>query len=234
MTQPIPLETSRPRRRWVPKPLSASLIGVVLVGALVAGTAALHALPGVTTSVEFKILGIALAVGLDVLALSIAVGIMQIAWGSRIRMGLAFSASEVLMQLAGYALGTSVGHVIGAIADYAGFAVLAAVGGFIVYESYESTGSKLRVDAGWGLLAVCASISLDSLGIGVSLPGVPLPLIPLLATVAVSTIVFTGVGLTFGSQLGARYKRIAERTAGVVLVALAVLFTIQHLAGWAV
>lgn len=231
MTKPLPLRV-RPRRGA--QPIVASAIGVAVVLTVVAGAATLHAFSGVTTEIELKILGIALAVGLDVLALSIAVGIMQIAWGSRIRLGLAFSASEVVMQLAGYWLGTGVGHVAGSLADYAGFAILAAVGGFIVRESYQPGGATVKVDRGWGLVAACASISLDSLGIGVSLPGVPLPLVPLLATVAVSTIVFTGIGLAFGSHLGNRYKRIAERTAGIVLVVLAIIFTVQHLAGWAI
>ena len=234
MTRRIPLDTPTLRRERRIRPAIASAIGLGIVAAFVGGAASLHALPGVSTGVALKILGIALAVGLDVLALSIAVGIMHIAWASRIRMGLAFAASEVLMQLAGYALGTGVGHVAGALADYAGFAVLAVVGGFIVRDSFASADSKLKVDAGWGLLAACASISLDSLGIGVSLPGVPLPLIPLLATVAISTIAFTGIGLAFGAQLGRRYKRIAERTAGIVLIALALLFTLQHIAGWTV
>ena len=233
MTKTEPLTKSAVQTGARLQPILASAIGVAVVGATVAGAASLHALPGVTTGVELKILGIALAVGLDVLALSIAVGIMQIAWGSRIRMGLAFAFSEVVMQLAGYWLGLGAGNVIGAVAAYAGFAILAIVGAFIVRESYELDGSKIKVDTGWGLVAVCASISLDSLGIGVSLPGVPLPLVPLLATVAVSTIVFTGIGLTFGSRLGKRYKRLAERTAGIVLIVLAAIFTIQHLAGWA-
>jgi putative Mn2+ efflux pump MntP len=167
-----------------------------------------------------------------VLALSIAVGIMQLPWRSRIRLGLAFSAAEVVMQVIGYGIGTGAGRIVGTIAIYVGFAVLAGVGAFVVRESYSDDDSPLKVDSGWGLLAACASISLDSLGIGVSLPGVPLPLIPLLATVAVSTIVFTSVGLAFGAQLGKRYKQLAERVAGIVLIVLAVLFTAQHILGW--
>ena len=181
--------------------------------------------------VALKIAGIALAVGLDVLALSIAVGIMQIAWGARLRLGFAFAGSEVLMQIAGYALGTGAGKAIGTIADYAGFLILAGVGVFIVRESYDSADPAINVESGWGLIAACASISLDSLGIGVSLPGVPVPLLPLLATVAVSTIVFTGIGLAFGSQLGRRYKTLAARAAGIVLIVLAAYFTSQHVAG---
>ncbi len=215
---------------------SGLLLLTILAAAVIiaGGTMALHAAPDVTTSVEMKILGIALAVGLDVLALSIAVGTMQIPWNSRVRLGLAFSASEVLMQVVGYAIGTGAGRFIGTIAVYAGFAVLACVGVFIVRESFRGEEAPLEVDSGWAMLVACASISFDSLGIGVSLPGVPLPLLPLLATVGVSTIIFTVVGLAFGTQLGRRNKYFAERAAGLVLILLAVFFTTQHLLGWGV
>ncbi len=128
---------------------------------------------------------------------------------------------------------TGADRLIGALANYIGFAALAGVGVFIFHESYETDDtSPFKVDSGWGLLAACASISLDSFGIGVSLPGVPLPLAPLLATVAVSTIIFTATGLAFGAQLGHRYKQFAGRVAAIVLIVLAVFFTVQHLLGW--
>ena len=166
------------------------------------------------------------------LALSIAIGIMQSAWGARLRLGVAFSSAEVIMQLVGYGLGTGAGRIVGTIADYGGFAVLAGVGVFIMRESWKTGESKFKVDSRWGLVAASTSISLDSLGIGVSLPGVPLPLVPLLATVAVSTAIFTAIGLAFGSRLGERYEQLAERAAGAVLIVMAVIFTVQHLAGW--
>ncbi len=149
----------------------------------------------------------------------------------RLRLGATFAMSEVVMQGVGYVIGTDAGRIIGVIAIYAGFAILAGVGIFIVRQSFQAD-QMLTVDSGLGLLAACASISLDSLGIGISLPGVPLPLVPLLATVAVSTVIFTVVGLAFGARLREKYKRGAERAAGIVLVILAVFFTIQHIAGW--
>jgi putative Mn2+ efflux pump MntP len=191
----------------------------------------LGTLAPVTMAAELKILGIAVAVGLDVLALSIAIGIMRTGLGNRLKLAIAFSTSEVLMQLVGYAIGSGVGHIIGTVADYVGFAVVAAVGIFIVRESFQAGESVMNTDSPLGLIATCASVSLDSLGIGVSLPGVPLPLIPLLVTVAISTVLFTSAGLAFGSLLGERYEQLAERGAGVVLILLALVFTIQHLAG---
>jgi putative Mn2+ efflux pump MntP len=186
----------------------------------------------VTTGVALKIFGVAFAVGLDVLALSIAVGIMQIPLASRVRLGLAFSASEVLMQGVGYFIGTGAGVIIGVVSTYVGFAVLAGVGMYIIYESFQADHSSFKADSALGFFALCVSISLDSLGIGASLPGVPLPLAPLLATVAVSTLIFTGIGLAFGSRLGARYQSLAQRAAGAVLIVLAGYFTVQHVLGW--
>jgi manganese efflux pump family protein len=207
---------------------------VIVAAALtaVAWLCVLRFVPGVTATIELKILAIAFAVGLDVLALSIAIGIMQLPWSSRIRLGASFCAAEVIMQIIGYGIGTGAGHVIGTIADYAGFAILALVGVFVVRESYGNDDVTFKVDSGWGLILACASISLDSLGIGVSLPGVPLPLLPLLATVAVSTVIFTTVGLTFGAQLGSHYRQLAERVAGFVLIVLAIFFTAQHVFHW--
>jgi len=65
----------------------------------------------------------------------------------------------------------------------------------------------------------------------VSLPGVPLSLIPPVTAIAVSTTIFTRLGLAFGERLGLRYKCTAQRIAGITLVIVAVVFTIQHLGG---
>ncbi len=175
--------------------------------------------------------GIALAVGLDVLALSTGIGVLGVPWNVRFRVGAAFAAAEIVMQVLGAAIGAGAGRIAGEIAAYAGFAILALIGVWIFRESFsEEAGLSEKATSGLGLLAASASISLDSLGVGFSLPALHVPLVPLIATVAVTTVVFTFAGLRFGEILGERFKKNAERGAGSVLVALAVLFTLQHLA----
>jgi len=90
--------------------------------------------------------------------------------------------------------------------------------------------SEATFDAthGVGLIIASLSISLDSLGIGIALPALGIPLRQLLVTVSITTTVFTSIGLSFGARLGERYERNAERAAGVILVVLAVLFAIEH------
>jgi putative Mn2+ efflux pump MntP len=43
------------------------------------------------------------------------------------------------------------------------------------------------------------------------------------------TTIFTFVRLEFGARLGERYEQGAERATGVILILLAVMFTIEHI-----
>ena len=175
--------------------------------------------------------GIALAVGLDVLALSVGIGVLGVPWKIRLRVGIAFAFAEIFMQCLGAFIGAIAGRAAGDIAAYAGFIMLAFIGVLIFHESFGHE-PKLseKVTSGFGLLAASASISLDSLGVGFSLPTLQVPLLPLISTVAVTTVMFTLIGLAFGEMMGARFRKLAERAAGIILVALAVIFTFQHYA----
>ncbi len=83
---------------------------------------------------------------------------------------------------------------------------------------------------GGGLLLASLSISLDSLGVGIALPALGIPLVPLLITTSMTTVVFTYAGLTFGAMLGERYERGAEGAAGAMLVLLAGVMAFERLA----
>src|ERR1700722_547761 len=176
-----------------------------------------------------KILAVAFAVGLDVLAISVGVGVARLPFDASLRLGVAFAGSEIAMQVIGYALGTGAGRMLGDVAAYMGFALLASIGFVMIRKSFRHS-SEAAFDAtrGMGLVLTSLSISLDSLGVGIALPAVNIPLVPLLILVSITTTVFTFIGLEFGSRLGERYERGAERAAGAMLVVLAVSFTIER------
>lgn len=179
-----------------------------------------------------RILGVALAIGLDVLALSIAIGIKEPPWRERVRLGLAFSAAEILMQIIGLTLGTGFGRIVGTIATWIGVAVLTGIGAWILREGFsDDQDREFNVKTIAGLTLASLSISLDSLGVGFALPALHLPIVPLLSTVAVSTVCFTLSGLAFGAILGHVFEKNAEKAAGIVLIVLAVLFAIQTARG---
>jgi len=177
-----------------------------------------------------KTFAVAFAVGLDVLAVSVGVGVARLPFDASVRLGLAFSGSEIAMQIIGYALGVGAGRVLGDVASYVGFALLALIGFVMIRNSLRrSSEEKFDVTRGMGLLLTSLSISLDSLGVGIALPGVGIPLMPLLITVSITTTTFTFIGLAFGARLGERYEHGAERAAGAMLVMLAALFAIERL-----
>jgi putative Mn2+ efflux pump MntP len=177
-----------------------------------------------------KVLGVALAVGLDVLAVSVGVGVMQLPLKARLRLGTAFAGSEILMQFVGYELGAGAGKLLGEVATYAGLILLASIGLLMIRNSFRhSSEENFDPTRGAGLIITSLSISLDSLGVGIVLPTVGIPLIPMLVTVSITTTVFTFIGLAFGARLGQRYEHGAERSAGVMLLGLAALFAIEQM-----
>ncbi len=181
---------------------------------------------------ELRVLGVALAIGLDVLALSTAIGIMEPPWRERIRLGLAFAAAEILMQIAGLSLGVGFGRLVGTIATWVGLIVLGGIGAWILREGLRNEADReFKVNTVGGLLLASLSISLDSLGVGFALPALHLPLLALFSTVAVSTVIFTLSGLAFGAILGHRFEKNAEKAAGIVLIVLAVLFAVEKARG---
>jgi manganese efflux pump family protein len=177
-----------------------------------------------------KTIALALAVGLDVLAISVGVGVAQIPWRLRLRFGIIFTVAEILMQVTGYALGSGAGRMLGVFATDAALALLALVGVQMIRSSFRAEeAASFNAAGGFGLLLIAVSISLDSLGVGLALPAIGIPLIPLLITLTITTSFFTFVGIAFGAKLGERYERCAERLAGGMLIMLAILFLIEHL-----
>jgi putative Mn2+ efflux pump MntP len=209
--------------------VGAFMAVLIVVKALCDSPASASALTNVLAPTALRIALIAIAIGLDVLALAIGIGVTGVPWNVRFRVGAAFAAAEIGMQLLGVAIGTGAGHLVGDVAAYVGFAALALIGVLMLRESFgEHDPLSLDATTGWGLVVASASISLDSLGVGFSLPSLGVPLVPLFATVAVTTVAFTLTGLAFGNALGERYRTGAERGCGIVLIVLAVVFTLQH------
>jgi manganese efflux pump family protein len=177
-----------------------------------------------------KVLAVAFAVGLDVLALSVGVGVTGHSRRASLRVGAAFATAEIAMQFIGYELGTGATRILGEVADDVSLGLLFLIGLLMLGKSFlELQETHFDASKGIGLLLVSLSISLDSLGVGIALPALAIPLVPLLITVSVTTIIFTLIGLAFGARLGERYERNAERAAGTVLMLFAGSFAIERL-----
>lgn len=177
-----------------------------------------------------KVFAVAFAVGLDVLALSIGVGVARLSRGASLRVGSAFATAEIAMQLIGYELGATASQMLGEVADIISLALLFLIGSVMIAKSFEYLpDTHFETARGAGLFLASLSISLDSLGVGIALPALGIPLMPLLVTISITTISFTMTGLAFGAVLGERYERDAERAAGAMLMLIAGVMALGRL-----
>jgi hypothetical protein len=89
------------------------------------------------------------------------------------------------MQVLGYELGAGAGRMLGELGAYSGFVLLALVGALMLRNSPRNTlEAEFEATHGLGLLVTSLLISLDSLGVGVALPAVGIPLLPLLIVIS--------------------------------------------------
>lgn len=175
-----------------------------------------------------KVFVVALSLGLDVFAVSVGVGMRGAPPALKIRIGIAFAAAEVLMNLAGVALGFAAGTLLGQFAGYLGFAALIGVGAYVTLQALRQTEKREPLDfsRGWGLFLASLSISLDSLGIGFSILYIGVPLALSLAVIFAVSVLCTTAGLTLGRALGRRVEEGAELWAGILLMLTGAIFVL--------
>jgi len=144
----------------------------------------------------------------------------------KIRIGAAFATAEVTMTVLGVLLGQAAGRVLGEGAGYLGFAALAGVGAYMIYEALHGTeeGGGFDLSRGFGLVLGALSISLDSLGIGFSILYIGVPLAISLVFIGVASVLSTTLGLALGKRLGIVAEERAALWAGVVLIVTGIAF----------
>jgi putative Mn2+ efflux pump MntP len=99
-----------------------------------------------------KVLAVTLAVGLDVLAFSIGVRVAGVANQVRYRRGIAFASAEIVIQFIGYQLGLGAGAVLGELANFLGFALLAFIGSMMIRKALGGGEGEFDNTRGVGLL----------------------------------------------------------------------------------
>jgi len=180
----------------------------------------------VTVVALLKSVVIALSLGLDVFAVCVGVGMRGNDVAVKVRIGAAFATAEVTMTLIGVGIGHVAGQLLGDAAGYLGFAALAGVGAYMVYEALHGTeeGGGFDLSRGWGLVLGAISISLDSLGIGFSILYIGVPLGISVAFIFAASLLATTLGLALGKRLGVVFEERAALWAGIVLVLTGLTF----------
>src|SRR5579872_3031869 len=168
-------------------------------------------------SAVLKVVVLAVSLALDVFAVSVGVGVRGHTRAEKIRIGVAFGSAEVSMNLIGAGIGRGLGQLIGEAAAYLGFAALVSVGIYMIVESLREESGELDLSTGWGLFIAALSISLDSLGVGFTLPYLGVSILLALAMIFGVSILATSTGLSLGRVIGNRVGGGTGMVAGVLL-----------------
>ena len=169
-----------------------------------------------------SITGVAIGLAMDAFAVSIAVGLSLPKLTARhvFRVAWHFGLFQFMMPVLGWLAGRTVSGCIAAYDHWVAFALLAFIGGKMIYEALTEKPRPAGSDPTRGVTLVVLSVatSMDALAVGLSmafmnvsvwLPSVVIGLVAGLLTVA---------GICFGRRLGSSWGRRAEFGGGIVLI----------------
>lgn len=184
------------------------------------------------------ILLIAVVLGADSFSLAMGMGLKGVPRSYELKFSWMVGIFHVLMPLIGLTLGIAAGHLLGKWAGRLGAAVLAYMGGNMIWKGYCETrphmisfrqGQKVvekkdDLAEGWiNLIVLTTSVSIDALTLGFSLG--TLFTIPIFYTVGIIGLI-AGVMTLAGFKGGKMFSRMigsyAQIAGGMILIALAV------------
>ena len=174
------------------------------------------------------------AVGLSMDAFAVAVckglALRKVNWRQMALVGLWFGGFQALMPLLGYFVGVQFKDQITFIDHWIAFALLAVIGGNMVWESFskeeECPDASLNVKA---MLPMAIATSIDALAVGVGFAFLDVNIGAAVSFIGVITFLLSMVGVKVGSLFGAKYKSKAELVGGVILILLGLKILLEHL-----
>ncbi len=191
------------------------------------------------TILEIIILAIALA--MDCFTVSIACGLAQkkVVRGPMTAMIFLFGIFQGGMTLTGWYGGSLFSNIVRPIDHWIAFALLAYLGGKMVYEAYrpkedeeECSACKKGLLRTRNLITMAVATSIDALAVGVSFAFLALSSMRLYTAcliIALASSLFTLLGLGIGIFAGKRIKFPVEALGGIILIGIGIKILIEHL-----
>lgn len=178
-----------------------------------------------------QIVLIAVSLALDAMAVSISVGLAHPAQAARqgLRLGLWFGGFQFGMPLLGFLLGRTLSAYIESVAPWVAFALLAFIGGRMIWESFqpgEAEDFQVLPTGQVCLLAIATSIDALAVGVGASLMG--LPLVLSCAVIGATAFVLSFLGAVVGRKLGQGFQTWAQVAGGAVLIGIGLKFLLER------
>lgn len=174
---------------------------------------------------------IALGLSMDAFAVSICKGlsVRKMQLRHALICGVWFGAFQALMPLLGYWLGSGFAGLIGSFGHWVAFVLLAIIGVNMIRESFGGEEKVTPDFSPKAMLPLAVATSIDALAVGVSFAATGTDIVAAVLFIGIVTLVVSAAGVKIGNLFGTRYKALAERAGGAVLVLMGLKILLQGL-----
>lgn len=163
-----------------------------------------------------RIAAFVIPLGFDTFAVAVALGLRGL---HPLRPALLFALFETVMPLIGIWVGRYIGLRFGTLAVYIGATILIGIGIHTLRETLEGDNetetASLSFESVRGILLAGLGISTDEIAMGFPLGALGLPIVAVLAAIAVQAFLATVAGMLIGSRIGTALGRRTSRIAGI-------------------
>ena len=181
-----------------------------------------------------ELLLIAVGLSMDAFAVAICKGLnmRKINYNHALIIALFFGAFQAIMPFIGWVLGKQFEQYIVSFDHWVAFVLLAIIGGKMIFEAAGGENGADRCDLGIDikeLFVLAVATSIDALAIGITFAFLRVDIYYSIATIGLTTFIFSAVGVIIGNKFGSKYKNKAEIAGGVILILIGLKILLEHL-----
>ncbi len=184
-----------------------------------------------------SILLLAVGLSMDAFAVSIANGVagkkMTAKIDTALILGLFFGGFQILMPTVGWLAGIGLRHFISKFDHWVAFLLLLAIGGKMIYESFESHDETKGSDASTLSLAtlfvLAIATSIDALAVGLSLSFLNVSIWLPVIIIGLITFTLSFIGVHIGKKVGHIFGNRVELIGGLILIGIGIKILVEHL-----
>lgn len=178
------------------------------------------------------ILLIAVSLALDAFAVSVTSGLTVKGFNIKhaVLLGIYFGGFQFIMPVIGWLLGSTVSTYVSTVAPYISFALLAIIGGKMVWESRkkeEDREPQPDTLTHKRLFVLAVATSIDALAVGVTFAFMDISIWLASAVIGIVAFIFAVCGGMLGGKLSGKFQKHAEMIGGIVLILLGLKILIE-------
>ncbi len=183
----------------------------------------------------FELFLIGIGLSMDAFAVAVCKGLCMTKINKKyaVIIALFFGGFQFLMPVIGWLLGTQFESYIVSFDHWIAFALLAFIGGKMIYEAVSddedeacSVDKKLDLKE---LMLLAVATSIDALAVGITFAFLKVSILPAAGLIGVVTFTLSLAGVVIGNRFGNRYKKKAEICGGVILILIGLKILLEHL-----